>query len=63
MKVVRTNAFLILEGALLPIDRIAADTPYYSGKHMRHGMNDQVLTDPSAGCCGRHPPCPGPSTT
>ncbi len=31
---------------LLPIGRIAADTPYYSGKHKRHGMNVQVLTDP-----------------
>ncbi|WP_285530602.1 transposase family protein, partial [Streptomyces lavendulae] len=28
------------------IDRIAVDTPYYSGKHKRHGMNVQVLTDP-----------------
>jgi hypothetical protein len=30
----------------LPIDRIAANTPNYSGKHKRHGMNVQVLTDP-----------------
>ncbi len=36
---------MILDGTLLPIDRIAADTPYYSGKHKRHGMNVQVLTD------------------
>lgn len=41
------KAFVILDGTLLPIDRIAADTPYYSGKHKRHGMNVQVLTDPS----------------
>ncbi|MEU6988566.1 transposase family protein [Streptomyces sp. NPDC046324] len=45
MKTVRTKAFVILDGTLLPIDRIAADTPYYSGKHKRHGMNVQVLTD------------------
>ncbi len=39
MKTVRAKAFVILDGTLLPIDRIAADTPYYSGKHKRHGMN------------------------
>ena len=31
MKTIRTKAFVILDGPLLPIDRIAADTPYYSG--------------------------------
>ncbi|MFJ8301702.1 transposase family protein [Streptomyces sp. NPDC094447] len=46
MRIARTKAFVILDGTLLPIDRIAADTPYYSGKHKRHGMNIQVLTDP-----------------
>ncbi|MGX1508803.1 hypothetical protein RKD44_000091 [Streptomyces collinus] len=30
----------------LPIDRIAADRPFYSGKHKRHGMNVQVIADP-----------------
>jgi hypothetical protein len=46
MTTVRTKAYVILDGTLLPIDRIAADTPYYSGKHQRHGMNVQVITDP-----------------
>ena len=46
VKMIRAKAFVILDGTLLPIDRIAADTPYYSGKHKRHGMNVQVLTDP-----------------
>lgn len=41
----RKKAFVILDGTL-PIDRIAADTPYYSGRHKRHGLNVQVLTDP-----------------
>jgi hypothetical protein len=45
MRTIRAKAFVILDGTLLPIDRIAADTPYYSGKHKRHGMNVQVLTD------------------
>ncbi len=42
----RIKVFVILDGTLLPIDRIAADTPYYSGKNKRHDMNVQVLTDP-----------------
>ncbi|WP_405676412.1 transposase family protein [Streptomyces sp. NBC_00868] len=46
MTTVRTKAYVILDSTLLPIDRIAADTPYYSGKHKRHGMNVQVITDP-----------------
>lgn len=46
MSIARTKAFVILDGTLLPIDRIAADTPHYSGKHKRQGMNVQVLTDP-----------------
>jgi hypothetical protein len=25
---------------------VRGDTPYHSGKHKRHGMNIQVLTDP-----------------
>ncbi|MGW7613724.1 transposase family protein [Streptomyces sp. NPDC054766] len=41
------KAFVILDGTLLPIDRIAADGPYYSGKHKKHGMNVQVIADPS----------------
>ncbi|MFI7235748.1 transposase family protein [Streptomyces cyaneofuscatus] len=49
MRTARRLVFVILDGTLLPIDRIAADTPYYSGKHKRHGMNVQVLTNP----CGR----------
>ncbi|MBV7672480.1 transposase family protein [Streptomyces halstedii] len=46
MTTVRKKAYVIPDGTVLPIDRIAADTPYYSGKHKRHGMNVQVLTDP-----------------
>jgi hypothetical protein len=37
---------VILDGTLLPIDRIAADRPFYSGKHKKHGMNVQVMADP-----------------
>ncbi len=37
---------MILDGTLLPIDRIAADRPFYSGNHKKHGMNVQVIADP-----------------
>jgi hypothetical protein len=38
---------VVLGGTLLPIDRIAADRPYCSGKHREHGVNVQVLFDPT----------------
>jgi len=37
------HAYLIIDGTLIPIDRVAADRPFYSGKHRRHGMNVQVI--------------------
>lgn len=53
------KAYLILDGTLLPIDRIAADRPYYSGKHKRHGMNVQVLADPAGRLLWASPALPG----
>jgi hypothetical protein len=35
----------ILDGTLVPIDRISDQKPYYSGKHQRHGVNVQVIAD------------------
>ncbi|MGC9670441.1 transposase family protein [Planosporangium sp. 12N6] len=40
-------AYAILDGTLIPIDRVANQRPYYSGKHRRHGVNVQVLSDPA----------------
>jgi hypothetical protein len=41
----KRKAFVVLDGALVRIDRVAmatgADRPYYSGKHKRHGLNIQ----------------------
>ncbi|MBB4981134.1 hypothetical protein GGE06_002042 [Streptomyces sp. SFB5A] len=54
------KAFVILDGTLLPIDRIAADRPYYSGKHKKHGMNVQVLTDPFGRLLWASAALPGP---
>lgn len=59
MNIGRTKAFVILDGTLLPIDRIAADTPYDSGKHKRQGMSVQVLTDPFGRLLWAPPALPG----
>ena len=37
---------MVLDGTLIPVDRVAADRPFYSGKHKRHGMNLQVIASP-----------------
>src|SRR6266542_1910706 len=42
-----TFAEVVLDGTLIPIDRVAADRPFYSGKHRKHGMNLQVIASPS----------------
>jgi hypothetical protein len=39
-------AYVVLDGTLIPIDRVAADRPFYSGKHQKHGMNLQVIASP-----------------
>jgi hypothetical protein len=53
------KAYVILDGTLLPIDRIAADRPFYSGKHKKHGMNVQVITDPFGRLLWASPALPG----
>jgi EmrB/QacA subfamily drug resistance transporter len=30
------HAYVVIDGTLIPIDRVAADRPFYSGKHHRH---------------------------
>ncbi len=40
------HAYVILDGTLIAIDRVAADRPFYSGKHKKHGMNLQVIASP-----------------
>ncbi|CAM5316249.1 IS5 family transposase IS493 [Streptomyces atroolivaceus] len=40
---------MILDGTVLPIDRITADRPYYSGKKKHHGMNVQIHADAAGG--------------
>ncbi|MDT0382661.1 transposase family protein [Streptomyces sp. DSM 42041] len=59
MKTASTKAYVILDGTLLPIDRIAADRPFCSGKHKKHGMNVQVVTDPAGRLLWASPALPG----
>jgi DDE superfamily endonuclease len=40
------HTYVVLDGTLIPIDRLAADRPFYSGKHTKHGMNLQVIASP-----------------
>ena len=42
----RAMAYVVIDGTLIPIDRIAADRPFYSGKHKMHGVNLQVIASP-----------------
>ncbi len=53
------RAFAILDGTLVPIDRVHDQRPYCSGKHHRHGVNVQVLADPAGRLIWASPALPG----
>ena len=53
------HACLVIDGTLIPIDRVAADRPFYSGKHRRHGMNLQVIAGPDGEILWVSGPLPG----
>jgi hypothetical protein len=59
MKTASTKTFVMLDGTLMPTDRIAADRPFYAGKHKKHGMNVQVITDPLGRLLWASPALPG----
>ena len=40
------HSYVILDGTLIPVGRVAADRPCCSGKHQKHGMNLQVIASP-----------------
>ena len=46
-------------GPSSPIDRLAADRPFYSGKHSSHGMNLQVIASPDGEILWVSGPLPG----
>ena len=56
---IRLLAYAILDGTLIPIDRVADQKPYYSGKHKRHGVNVQVIADPAGRLIWASPALPG----
>src|SRR5690349_21741820 len=56
-------AYVVLDGTLIPVDRVAVDRPFYSGKHKRHGMNLQVIASPGGPSCGSPERCPARCTT
>jgi hypothetical protein len=53
------HAFVIIDGTLIAIDRVAKDRPFYSGKHHRHGMNLQVISSPAGTILRVSGPLPG----
>jgi hypothetical protein len=52
-------AYAILDGTPIAVDRVADQTPYYSGRHTRHGVNVQVLADPAGRLVWASPTLPG----
>lgn len=59
MNRIRRLAYAILDGSLIPIDRVADQKPYYCGKHKRHGVNVQVIADAAGRLVWASPALPG----
>jgi hypothetical protein len=53
------HACVVIDGTLIRIDRVAADRPFYSGKHRRHGINVQVISAPGGEILWVSGPLPG----
>jgi DDE superfamily endonuclease/Helix-turn-helix of DDE superfamily endonuclease len=53
------HAYLVIDGTVIPVDRVAADRPFYSGKHRKHGMNLQVIASPDGDVVWVSGPLPG----
>jgi DDE superfamily endonuclease len=63
IEVATRKAYVTLDGTLLRIDRVAMaskrDRAYYSGKHKAHGVNVQVIADPTGRLIWASPALPG----
>ncbi len=59
MQRIRRLAYAILDGTLIPIDRVADQRPYYSGKHKCHGVYVQVIADAAGRLVWASPALPG----
>ena len=57
------HAYVVIDGTLVPVDRVAADQPFYSGKHRRHGMNLQAIWAPDGEILWCPARCPAPCMT
>jgi hypothetical protein len=53
------HGFVVIDGTLIAIDRVAKDRPFYSGKHKKHGMNLQVISSPAGDILWVSGPLPG----
>jgi hypothetical protein len=51
--------YVVLDGTLIRTDRVAADRPFFSGKHHCHGMNLQVISGPAGQLQWVSGPLPG----
>jgi DDE superfamily endonuclease len=50
---------VVVDGTLIPVDRVAADRPSCSGKHRKHGMTLQVIASPAGELVWVSGPLPG----
>jgi Helix-turn-helix of DDE superfamily endonuclease/DDE superfamily endonuclease len=57
------HAYVVLDGTLIPVDRVATDRPFYSGKHKKHGMNLQVIVSLGGDILWVSGHCPDQRTT
>jgi hypothetical protein len=56
---VRQHAYEVLDGTVVPIDRVGADPPFFSGGHRRQEMNRQVIAAPAGEILWVSEPLPG----
>lgn len=61
LRIAARKAYVMLDGTLVATDRLSGpnDRLYYSGKHRRHGVNVQFLTDPHGDLIWASPALPG----
>jgi len=61
MRIAQRKAYTVLDGTLAAIDRLSGvyNRLYYSGKHRRHAVNIQFLTDPHGELIWASPALPG----
>jgi len=59
MERIRRLAYAILDGTLIPIDRVADQKPSYSGKRKHHGVIVHVIADTAGRLVWASPALPG----